>query len=362
MNTKQFNVLIFILNWLVTAFCFAQLRVYTGTIANQPVIVELSLNEQHAIDSGRYAYVKYGKIIRLDADRESTGILLNEQAWSADESEQIIVAKWQLKQQGERLLGQWQSTEGKTAAIQLQPAKIQSESEQAFHVLLAQQSPALQLKIQQGKTQAGIASQLVWQQGVNFNVQGIQIKNVTASGDAAINQSLKTMLQNDIGAAQDCYSMRPNRSDFKNWTDILYGNPLVLTITRHFDVYCGGAYPSNWIERHSFDRKSGLELQIDQQIYQFEAENTDAFRPLLLKTWQNSECKIKDQTCRKELAEQFAAGGISLSAIGIVKTRIIIHISYPHVAQAGDTDLIIPFSALRPFKRANATFNPEQWH
>lgn len=363
MKVQPFKIFILCLSCCATAFSFAELRVYTGTIAAQPVIVELSFDDNHAIAAGRYAYVKQGKVIPLERVSESVGKLA-EQAWVAERSEQVDTAIWQLNFQDEKLVGDWQNVQGNTASIQLQPVNslnnlpsIHHESSRTgeiFNVLLAQQSPALQLKRRSGKPQAGIPmSTLSWQQG-NLKISGVQIAKPEQAGDLAINHYLKQGLQNEIGLALDCFANAFAFQEYQYKEKIHYINPDFVTLAARTEFNCNAMNIYSNRLFFSLGRQTGKMLKMNE-IYQFQAENEFKFHQLIQKAI-HKELKANPE-CLEENLNSKASEAIALDQQGVLVQVGDHYLS----ALSCNRLLLIPYAALRPFKRANAPINPERF-
>jgi hypothetical protein len=124
-----------------------------------------------------------------------------------------------------------------------------------------------------------------------------------------------------------------------------------LSVSHHWDGYCGGAHPSSSNLYRTFDRADGREIDLhdwfnESAIQRDRYEGLDdeirtlrpAFRDVILAGW-----SAEDADCGDVVRDA------NFWNIGLSRSGLVFAPSLPHVAQACGEEFTVPFARLRPF-------------
>ncbi len=353
------NIIIVLLGLFTTLVCYADLRVYTGSIAKQPVIVELAFDAKNQLQGGRYAYVKQGKLLLLQTTK--TDNTLEEFTTQYDHDLNNTRPSWQIKATGNTLNGEWRSANGNKFPIQLQLMPDNARNSRAqldnaldgaqFNLQLAQQSAALQFKTRSA-TQANLPVTVLNWERADFEVIGVQLAKPSQAGDILINQQLKIAAQNHIGIALDCATFTQTFPSFALRSKISSANTHYVTLETNTESNCGGPHPTTRNDYQSYRRDTGQRIDINAS-YEFDGANTTAFRQWIAKEYgHDDEC-----TSRKNIL----AGGVFLRASAITEQGVLISLEFGQRMSECNTEFTLPYATLRRFKRAKAPLDLEKF-
>ncbi|WP_148715284.1 hypothetical protein [Chitinolyticbacter meiyuanensis] len=339
-----------------------QAATYRGLIGKQAVVVELFEQDNGQPREGQYAYLAHGQVLLLKSGGES--VLLTEYRGPASSEEAAISGYWQLQRQGNGWQGRWMKQPGEQGLpITLEPARLPKnikallrrqdggQIHSDFDLLLAT-SPARKLHTSKMQRKAGtIVAPQHWQRG-KLRIEGFVLAKPEQPGDARINDLLRLQLQQAIGDAEQCEAGAPSGlSDYAQHDTLRYASLRYLSVTTLQDYFCGGAYPNSGSTAQVYDRRSGRSVDLGTEVYQIDGAKQAEFRKLVASHLAATEHSAETGYGTSPLGELENESMPWLSLNGIDADGVVVGLRYPHVAQAGDMDITIPYASMQPFLR-----------
>ncbi|MDP1772811.1 MAG: hypothetical protein Q8L15_11050 [Methylobacter sp.] len=339
----------------------SQLRgVWKGSLGKQDIMVCFD-NEE----SGEYYYLHYLSPLQLAKKK-------GEPQW--EETGKTVTGIWsQLKTENNELTGQWQKPgDPKTVPIRLSRVvqTTQKETEAEGYLEPACESDAyvtklkeVQQKVISGKPENyhGIPYRRL---GANLfstdRVESIEILD-GSKPTLAINKLLRDAFQNNINGYFECKGINRFYS-FASSVDIVFIDKNWLSIREWSSGDCGGAYPFSDSSYRNFDRVQGKEVNVwtffknarnadaslEYDAYYFNFGASESLNKTILSYYKARKSPYpndieSDKECQ-EAVETNKSYKLALSKNGIVFST-----PFPHVKQACDEDIEVPYKKLLPF-------------
>ena len=157
---------------------------------------------------------------------------------------------------------------------------------------------------------------------------------------AGVNKLLERLARAGMRHYFDCSA--PGQ-DFNSSMAISYWSKNWMSISQRNEGYCGGAYPFHEVRQRTIDITGGREVDLWTWFKHFSKDNSQA-TPALQKLILTGEgADTSDPECGPLLVEA-RYYQLSLGEKGMVFSTI-----FPHVAQACDMDIVVPYAKLAPF-------------
>ncbi|MDC8756160.1 hypothetical protein [Janthinobacterium fluminis] len=318
----------------VTAQAEARAGVWTGSLGGQKIVACFSRSGEAA-----YYYVKHFRNIDLNGADDGSA------AWTEGRDYEAT-GRWQLRSVApERMEGDWSEVKGKrTLPILLS----RGYADKAGNGTCSMRDNALSAAFNGPRLDAQkiVRKAAVFQRRpyvklstLEGAIEGLALAE-TAPRTGAVNQVLAQLLSAAMQRYFECSG--PNH-DYNSGSTITFWSKDWLSIDESYEGYCGGAYPFHGVHKRSIDLASGKEVDL-WSFFKHYNKDGSAVPPDLQKVILGGEgADTTDSDCGPMLLEEryFQA------ALG--EKGMVFSTTFPHVAQACDMDITVPYARLQPF-------------
>ena len=324
--------------------------IWFGTVGTLPVRACFTRRDDETF--GAYYYLSQMRLIPLEAEEGSSV------AFGETESEAPGTARWRIQSvDAGRLTAQWTSGQ-RSLPVRLTRVEY-TEGEEGpcgswvFHQpRFAEVRPVRSRAVTDGVAYTSIALDL----GNRFE-GSVRTFALDGSGETVqrINAELGDGLAGDPPKWFECLQLslgyRPHEGYFDESLTPTMFTRRWLSVTDHWDGYCGGAHPDSSNAYRTFDLTSGREVDLygwfsDAAVTRERVEGVEdvlttvkpALRDLILAGW-NAE----DAECTDVVRDQ------DYWTVGLTRGGMVFSPQLPHVVQACGAEFTIPYARLRPF-------------
>jgi|GEM_PF-1078425 len=324
----------------------SQLRgVWKGSLGKQDIMVCFDNGE-----SGEYYYLHYLSPLQLGKKK-------GELQW--EEMGKTVTGIWsQLKAENNELTGLWQKPgDPKTVPIRLSRVvqTTQKETEAEGYLEPACESDAYFAKLQEvqqkvvvGKRQNyhGIPYQHL---GANLlgpdRVESIEILE-DSKPTLAINKLLHDAFQKNIDGYFECKGISRFFS-YSSSVDIVFMDKNWLSVREWSGGDCGGAHPFADSSYRNFDRIQGKEVNV--WTFFKNARNSEESLNKVILSYYKPRKSLNPSDIEADKECQEAVETNKSYKLALSKNGIMFSTSFPHVIQACDEDIEVPYKKLLPF-------------
>ena len=245
-------------------------QVYTGTLGNSPIVLELSADDPKVV-SGRYFYQKYRKDLLLSGAKDGTELNLQE---SRDlNNHGAPLPNIHLRPTPHCWSGEWTDPEGKVLKIALEQANIAPIPADTLPYLATLHDTApydfLRLHgmtLKPGKTENFMGYTLQWWSEPQSKMQLFEVvSGYPAEQRQRINQQLMGRLWQQVFNYHECltgYGM----THYSQKADPLWMSPSVLSVNINAETNCGGNYSDENDLPFNLDAKTGKTLALNDVL------------------------------------------------------------------------------------------------
>ncbi|MDR2219148.1 MAG: hypothetical protein LBE24_01020 [Methylobacillus sp.] len=258
--------------WSLAAI--AGTEVYTGTLGNQPIVMELKSDGSSDIE-GRYFYVKYHADLQLAGQASGTDSLSLQEGYS--DYDKSVLPKIELKKDAQgQWSGTWTKSKEKSVALHLQPAQVPAPAANAdpwFKKLytsnLYEYLRLSGLTLKKGERQTFMGHTLQWWSEPGSKISMFEILDGYPDAQRQkINEVLRARLWQEVSNFHGCVS--GNRSSGSNYDQTVTPNLLsanLISISVFTDYYCGGAYPDWGDDPINMDARTAQPLTLEDILW-----------------------------------------------------------------------------------------------
>jgi alpha-tubulin suppressor-like RCC1 family protein len=339
----------------------SRVGVWKGTIGDLKIVACFD----RSFDSGYYYMRHFRDIPLFDLDKQKL-------TWGEGSQEQST-ATWRLKViSEERLEGEWSDAKG-TRRLPMVLTRLYSDKDGKGGCMMeSDQSIAFNAP--------RVSAQKLDKARVKFNNNEYMklstlagaIQGMALPGDdprlVPVNKMLGKQFQAEVQAYFECQRSTSDKSapDYQSEIRIHFWNKNWLTIEESTNGYCGGAHPFNGSNYRNIDlvrgqdvnlwtwfnhaRKDRAMTDLDYSYVNYAA--SERLNKLILSHIANP--RQRDDECR-QVVEENREYQLSLSQSGIVFST-----AFPHVVQACNESVQIPYSELLPFMNAMGSESARQ--
>ncbi len=245
-------------------------QVYTGTLGNSPIVLELSADDPKVV-SGRYFYQKYRKDLLLSGAKEGIELTLHESLdLNNHGTPHPSIRLWPTLHGWS---GEWTDPEGKVLKIVLEQAYIAPIPTDTLPYLATLHDTApydfLRLHgmtLKPGKTENFMGYTLQWWSEPQSKMQLFEVvSGYPAEQRQRINQQLMGRLWQQVFNYHECltgYGM----THYSQKADPLWMSPSVLSVNINAETNCGGNYSDENDLPFNLDAKTGKTLALNDVL------------------------------------------------------------------------------------------------
>lgn len=317
--------------------------VWQGKIGKYPVIVRLADAPCSPDDSGYY-YLSHLAAIHL----QQNGSALN---WKEGDGDNA--ATWTLDNSyGDTLGGKWTSGDGKrTLPIALKkvgvPMKDSGSGDQCEAQADAYNKPRVDKTLKGLTAEDGKLGTLGYR---TLSVKGVSVSSFEIPPGAfhvpKLNKAMRAGMGAEIASALGCADDAGDRGgDYDSTTaptQLLFGH-ILLTQT-NVNAYCGGAHPDNWSTYGAWDLAADTPVNASVWVAYEKTKYGTPAMPEKLTALLLKHAAPADGDCSDALSDNGGSYAVSLGSAGLV-----FHSQLPHVIQACNQDIEVPFAQLMPY-------------
>jgi hypothetical protein len=332
--------------------------VWEGTIGDLPVRACFTGRESYAF--GAYYYLSRRQLIALNEVEGSASTFFEGNGAMADQPRWLVESA-----QDDRLAGRW--TQG-TRTLPLRLRRVaRQEGEDSPCGSMAFHQPRLEgVRIVRTRASGeGMAyTKLALDHGGRFDVT---VESFALDGDGAasrqINAALARGLTEDppewLGCIRDSLSNGGYEGSFAEILAPAMVSRRWLSVSHHWDGFCGGAHPDSSNTYRLFDLETGREADLydwlNERAVRREGPRgtgeesktlTPALRKAILAGWRAEAGECEEVVRAADYWD-----------IGLTRQGITFAPSLPHVVQACGEDFTLSFARLRPFLSAEGEAN-----
>lgn len=324
--------------------------IWEGTVGNLPVRACFVRRDYSRF--GAYYYLSQRRLIALDAEEGSENSYREGGGVSGDGP------RWLIEQAGpDALTARWTGN-GRTLPVRLRRVAF-VEGEEGPCGSIDFHRPRLEgVRIVAAPASLdGVAYRrltLVTEGRFETNLQSFALDGSGAAVER-INAELGRGFAGDppswFECARDSLSHSPFEGSFDERLEPVMFTPRWLSVSHHWDGYCGGAHPDSSNAYRTFDLSSGEDVNLSHWFTagavkreHLEEMNEDietlepAFREVILQGWR-AEAEECDEVVR----------GAEYWNIGLTREGLVFSPSLPHVVQACWEEFPVPFARVQPF-------------
>lgn len=324
--------------------------IWEGTVGNLPVRACFVRRDYSRF--GAYYYLSQRRLIALDAEEGAENAYREGGGVSGDGP------RWLIEQAGADTLSARWTGNGRTLPVRLRRVAY-TEGEEGPCGSIDFHRP----RLEGVRTEAAPASlDGMPYRRLTLSTQGrfetsLQTFALDRDGEAAarINTELGRALAGDPPAWFECIQMSLSYSPFEGSFDErlepVMATSRWLSVSHHWDGFCGGAHPDSSNSYRTFDLSSGAEVNLHDwfRASAVKREHLDemnedittlepAFREVILQGWR-AEAEECDEVVRS--AEYWN--------IGLTREGLVFSPSLPHVVQACWEEFPVPFARVQSF-------------
>lgn len=249
------------------------LHVFTGTLGNMPIVLELDLSDPMVV-SGRYFYEEYHNDLPLSGVLSGKDLTLEE---GLDDNSGKVLPELLLHQGAQSdWQGEWRGPEGKTLMVELTETQVPPppEGAEAGWQTIYQQSPydylRLQgLPLQPDSVQTFMGYTLQWWTEPESKLSLFEITSgYTPEQRDRINQQLRARLWNEVVSYHACL-LQGSRfgADFQQTVTPELLSPGIVSVNIFTRYNCGGAHPDFGDSPISVDVNTGKSLSLEDVLW-----------------------------------------------------------------------------------------------
>lgn len=330
--------------------------VYRGTIGPYPVMACLDSAGYNQAGTGSYYYLKHLKPIPLLAEVAPGAWRERADGTPWDSKDGPI---WTVTKAGKAgLTGTW-SHKGKTLPIRMKSVPLASENPWRICADGAFYAPRVEpARFERQADRLGdfAFTRMIYQTPRQF-AGSVAIAGFTYEpsrpGDARIIAELTGRLPKGtvddefIQCLGGAMGNRGSDGDYEEELVPHFASAAFLDVQVTMSDYCGGAYPNFGIWHRVFDRDTGEEVELstwlsERAVRKTEYDSTEAtedLRTLAVSRWPDDV----DPECKDSALEQ------SSWHFGLAPGGLWVSPSFPHVAAACETPVVVPWGEIEPY-------------
>lgn len=262
---------------LLLAFCSTadaadNNRVFTGTLGNMPIVLELNTNQPDEV-TGRYFYEKYHRDLALSGSLQEETLTLTEGNNRYGDDNPLPNLKLQETANGWQ--GEWKSPKGKVLQVQLTEANPPAPAADAlpFIAALSKSDPyeylRLQgLKLKPGKKESFMGYDLQWWTQPESSLSMFSVESGYPKADQQrINQQLLGRLWSEVISYHGCVLQGSGNAEFDQGVGPKFLSPDVVSLNISTSYYCGGAHPDFGNSPINLDVHTGHSLSLEDVLW-----------------------------------------------------------------------------------------------
>lgn len=247
-------------------------RVFTGTLGNMPIVLELNTNQPDEV-TGRYFYEKYHRDLALSGSLQEETLTLTEGNNRYGDDNPLPNLKLQETANGWQ--GEWKSPKGKVLQVQLTEANPPAPAADAlpFIASLSKSDPyeylRLQgLKLKPGKKESFMGYDLQWWMQPESSLSMFSVESGYPKADQQrINQQLLGRLWSEVISYHGCLLHGAKYAEFVQGVGPKFLSPDVVSLNISTSYSCGGAHPDFGNSPINLDVRTGHNLSLEDVLW-----------------------------------------------------------------------------------------------
>lgn len=265
-------------------------RVFTGTLGQTPIVLELNTQQQDEV-TGRYFYQKYHRDLSLSGSLHGSTLTLVEGNNRYGDDKPLPTLK--LKATTDGWQGEWQSPQGKKLAVKLSEAELPAPTPNTLPSIAALSSSEpyeylrLQgLKLKPLKQQEFMGYTLQWWEEPESKISLFSVESgYSAQDQLRINQLLLGRLWSEVISYHSCMLGGGENAEQYQSVEPTFLSADVVSLNINTGYDCGGAHPDVSNSPINLNVHTGQALSLQDVVWIGErADNqADVFAPWLIK-------------------------------------------------------------------------------
>lgn len=247
-------------------------QVYTGTLGDQSVVVELDLTQPNEV-TGRYFYQKYHLDLPLSGTLVNHDLSMSEGLDALDDTPHPTISL-QPAEQGWQ--GEWRSPQGKVLPLQLTQAHpTAAAGEDAYLATLADSDPYEYLRLhglrlQRDKPQTVMGYAIQWWREPQSGIRLFEILSGYPPAQLeALNRQLRARLWQEVVDYHACQlgASRFGQGEFSQTVTPTLLSPAVVSVSVFTSYDCGGAHPDFGDAPLNLNAQTGEKLALEDVLW-----------------------------------------------------------------------------------------------
>jgi hypothetical protein len=247
-------------------------RVFTGTLGNTPIVVELDTTRQDEV-TGRYFYEKYRRDLALNGSLQGSKLTLVEGDSRYLDDKPVPTLK--LEETAIGWQGEWQSPQGKMLPVKLAQAKIPAPTSNTLPFIAelpktdTYEYLRLQgLQLKPAKKQSFMGYDLQWWTESESKISMFSVESGYAKEDQQrVNKYLLGRLWSEVISYHSCLLYGGQFAEFEQRAAATFLSPDVVSLDIFTSYNCGGAHPDFGSSSINLDVQTGELLKLKDVLW-----------------------------------------------------------------------------------------------